>query len=194
MILSELLKERSAGNCELCKAATPLEMYEVEPQLGSYADSSIMLCAKCRAQIEKKEEPEASHWSVCLPETIWSEVPGVKIVTWRLLNRFRNESWAQDALDMMYLEDDQLACAKATGDHENDNVVELHRDSNGALLQNGDSVVLTKTLDVKGANMSAKVGTVVKNIKLVHDNVEQIEAKVDGQTIIILTKYLRRQG
>jgi len=56
----------------------------------------------------------------------------------------------------------------------------------------GDTVVLTKTLDVKGSSLSAKLGTVVKNIRLVPDNTGQIEGKVEGQTIVILTKYLRK--
>jgi uncharacterized Zn ribbon protein len=34
----------------------------------------------------------------------------------------------------------------------------------------------------------------VKNIRLVPDNTEQIEGKIEGQTIVILTKYLRKQG
>jgi protein PhnA len=33
---------------------------------------------------------------------------------------------------------------------------------------------------------------VVKNIRLVADNTEQIEGKIEGQTIVILTKYLRK--
>jgi len=59
-------------------------------------------------------------------------------------------------------------------------------------LQNGDTVVLIKSLDVKGSSVNARLGTVVKNIRLVHDNVEQIEGKVEGQTIVVLTKYLRK--
>jgi protein PhnA len=54
------------------------------------------------------------------------------------------------------------------------------------------SKLISKTLDVKGSTISAKLGTVVKNIRLVHDNIEQIEGKVEGQTIVILTKYLRK--
>jgi protein PhnA len=47
-------------------------------------------------------------------------------------------------------------------------------------------------LDVKGSSIKAPLGTVVKNIKLVKDNFEQIEGKIEGQTIVILTKYLRK--
>ena len=97
-------------------------------------------------------------------------------------------------LDMMYLTDETLAWAKASGDHDNDDAVELHKDSNGALLQNGDTVILTKSLDVKGSTLNAKMGTVVKNIRLVEDNTEQIEGKIEGQVIVILTKYVRKQN
>ena len=57
----------------------------------------------------------------------------------------------------------------------------------------GDSVVLIKSLDVKGSTLTAKLGTVVKNIRIVEDNTEQIEGKVEGQQIVILTKYVRKQ-
>jgi protein PhnA len=94
----------------------------------------------------------------------------------------------------MYLDDERLAWAKASGDHENDAAVELHKDSNGHQLQNGDTVVLTKSLDVKGSTLNAKMGTVVRNIRLVEDNTEQIEGRIEGQLIVILTKYVRRQS
>jgi protein PhnA len=60
-----------------------------------------------------------------------------------------------------------------------------HRDSNGVILEVGDSVVLIKDLKVKGSSMVAKQGTAVRNIRLDHDNAEFIEGKVDGQTIVI---------
>jgi len=95
---------------------------------------------------------------------------------------------------MMYMDDEKLAWAKATGDHDNDGSVDLHKDCNGQLLQTGDTVVLTKSLDVKGSSLNAKMGTVVKNIRLVPDNTEQIEGKIEGQLIVILTKYVRKQN
>jgi protein PhnA len=80
------------------------------------------------------------------------------------------------------------------GDHENDSSVSLHKDGNGVLLQNGDTVILTKSLDVKGSTANAKVGTIVRNIHLVKDNTEQIEGRIEGQMIVILTKYVKRQA
>ncbi|MBS1593449.1 MAG: PhnA domain-containing protein [Bacteroidetes bacterium] len=191
MSVEKMLHERSSGQCELCKSTTDLSLYEVPPHSDGTVDDTLLICGKCSRQLNKKEETDQTHWQ-CLNESMWSEVPAVQVVSWRMLNRLRNESWASEALDMMYLDDQTLAWAKATGDHENSTEVQLHRDSNGNLLENGDNVVLIKTLDVKGSTISAKLGTVVKGIRLVADNHEQIEGKVDGQTIVILTKYLRK--
>jgi protein PhnA len=192
MKLEEVIRQRSENKCELCKSDDRLTVYEIPPQSGSTADNCIVVCAKCLAQIEKKEELDNAHWA-CLTESMWSEIQGVQVVAWRMLNRLRNESWAADNLDMLYLDEELLALAKATGDHENDATVDLHKDSNGHVLQSGDSVVLIKSLDVKGSTLNAKMGTVVKNIRLVENNTEQIEGKIEGQLIVILTKYVRKQ-
>lgn len=103
------------------------------------------------------------------------------------------KSWAMENLDMMYLTNENLEWAKKTGDHENDGTVELHRDCNGHQLLQGDSVVLIKSLDVKGSTLTARVGTVVKNIRLVEQNTEQIEGRVENQLIVILSKFVRNQ-
>lgn len=188
----ELLAKRSGNKCELCEATEGLKVYEVPPATGNM-DDAILLCPKCLAQIEKKEELDSAHWQ-CLATSMWNEVPAVQVMAWRMLNRLRNESWAAEQLDMLYLDNEKLNWAKASGDHENDSSVELHRDCYSAILQNGDNVVLTKSLDVKGSTVNAKVGTVVRNIRLVPDNKEQIEGRIEGQQIVILTKYLRKQG
>jgi protein PhnA len=47
-------------------------------------------------------------------------------------------------------------------------------------------------LEVKGSQVKANVGVAVRNIRLVHDNIEQIEGKVDGQQIVILTKFVKK--
>ena len=187
------LKQRSGNKCELCEASANLSIYEVPPTASNISDNEILVCDKCLAQIEKKEELDSAHWQ-CLTTSMWSEAPAVQIVSWRMLNRLRHESWAAENLDMMYLDDEMLARAKATGDHESDGSVDLHRDSNGHVLENGDSVVLIKSLDVKGSTVNARLGTVVKNIRLDPNDTNYIEGKIDGQTIVILTKYLRKQG
>jgi protein PhnA len=192
MKVEEQLAIRSGHKCELCKRADNLKVFEVPPLLGLSADTSIMICPKCMAQIEKKEELDSQHWH-CLTESMWNEAPAVQVTAWRMLNRLRNESWATENLDMLYLSEENLAWAKTTGDHENDASVDLHKDCNGHQLLNGDSVVLIKSLDVKGSSLNAKMGTVVKNIRLVEENTQQVEGRVEGQQIVILTKYVRKQ-
>lgn len=192
MSIEKTVQERNKGVCELSGEQGNLNFYEVEPTSGNQPERLILVSDKALAQIEKREEPDSSYWERILPTSMWSEVPGVQVVSWRLLNRFRNESWAADALDMMYLDDETMEWAKASGDHEGDGSVVLHKDSNGNILQNGDTVTLIKDLDVKGSSITAKIGTAVRNIRLVHDNTEQIEGKVEGQSIVILTKFVKK--
>lgn len=188
-----LLQERSKGICELCAKVPGLVVYKIFPESQVYPEGGVLLCEKCNAQVEKREDIDAVHWQ-SLTETMWSEVPEVQVMAWRMLNRLKDQSWAADCLDMLYLEEEILAWAKAAGDQDDDGVVLLHRDSNGNVLNNGDTVILTKSLDVKGTALNAKMGTVVKNIRLVENNTDQIEGKIEGQMIVILTKYLRKQG
>ncbi len=193
MKLEALLLNRAGNKCELCESTDNVQLYEVQPQDNKDENTCAMLCAQCTAQVEKKTALDSRHWQ-CLTTSMWSEVPAVQCLAWRMLNRLRTESWAADNLDMLYLDDERLAWAKATGDHENDGSVDLHKDANGNILQQGDSVVLTKSLDVKGSTLNAKMGTVVKNIRLVENNTEQIEGRIEGQVIVILTKYVRKQS
>ncbi len=53
------------------------------------------------------------------------------------------------------------------------------KDSNGNLLQDGDSVTIIKDLKVKGASNALKIGTKVKNIRLVEGD-HNIDCKIDG--------------
>ncbi len=123
---------------------------------------------------------------------MWSEIPVVQVVVWRMLTRLRAEGWPQDLLDMMYLDEENLAWAKATGEGEDESDKIVHRDVNGVILQAGDSVVLIKDLKVKGSSMVAKQGSAVRRISLDNENPEYIEGKVDGQHIVIITKYVKK--
>lgn len=62
---------------------------------------------------------------------------------------------------------------------ENQNII---KDVNGNILNDGDSVTVVKDLKVKGASSSIKIGTKVKNIRLVHDSSDghDIECRIDG--------------
>ncbi len=186
------LKTRSNSCCELCSSTSELTSYAVTPfQNGGRIDDYIFVCSTCKSQIEDADKIVANHWH-CLNDSIWSETPAVQIVAWRMLNRIKNESWPQDLLEMLYLDEETLAWAKSTGDREDLEDVEYHKDSNGVHLESGDTITLIKDLHVKGGGFKAKRGTAVRNIRLVHDNPNQIEGKVDRQTIVILTQYTKK--
>ena len=116
----------------------------------------------------------------------------ILILEVRYAQRLRHEGWPKDLLDMMYLDEEALALARATGEHEDEANKIIHRDVNGVVLEAGDSVVLIKDLKVKGSSMVAKQGTAVRNMRLDHGNAEFIEGKVDGQQIVIITKYVKK--
>ena len=129
--------------------------------------------------------------------SMWSEVPAVQVLAWRKLNELRTEPWAAEALDMLYLEPEVQAWAEAGGDggaHDGAQVPEVvHRDSNGTVLAQGDTVTLIKDLPVKGAGFTAKRGTAVRGISLVADNPAHIEGRVEGQRIVILTEFVKKR-
>lgn len=84
-----------------------------------------------------------------------------------------------------YKDGDNLVCPECG--HEwstrdgatTDDDVLVVRDANGAILQDGDTVIVAKDLKVKGASSVVKVGTRVKNIRLV-DGDHNIDCKIPG--------------
>jgi len=64
-------------------------------------------------------------------------------------------------------------------------------DVNGNTLHDGDSVKLTKDLKVKGAGITLKRGTVVKNIR-VTDSSEEIDCKIKKTSIVLRTEFVQK--
>ncbi|MBP3889112.1 MAG: alkylphosphonate utilization protein [Cellulosilyticum sp.] len=64
-----------------------------------------------------------------------------------------------------------------TESHDED--VKVYKDCNGNILQDGDSVTVIKDLKVKGSSLVIKIGTKVKNIRLI-DGDHDIDCKIDG--------------
>lgn len=191
MSLAREVQKRSGNSCELCGATENLLIYGVPPNHENSLEKSIHTCATCNSQIENPDAMDPNHWR-CLNDSMWSEVKAVQIVAWRMLHRLKKEGWPQDLLDMMYFDEDDLAWASATGEDVDQDSLIKHLDVNGVQLQTGDSVVLIKDLNVKGAGFVAKRGTPVRNITLSHDNAEHIEGRVNGQHIVIITKYVKK--
>lgn len=192
MSTEKALHARSESKCELCGATDNLCVYEIPPNSTSSADDSVLLCSTCLDQIEDSTKVDINHWR-CLNDSMWSQVPAVQVIAWRMLTRLSSEGWPQELLDMLYLDDETLIWAKSNGDGSNEDAVK-HKDSNGAILEAGDTVTLIKDLNVKGANFTAKRGTAVRGISLVPNNPAQIEGRVNGQQIVILTQFVKKSG
>lgn len=190
-IEGELL-ERGEAKCELCKAPNNLSVYNVPPRMGASVEECVLVCETCLDQIENPDKIVANHWR-CLNEAMWNQEPAVQVVVWRMLNKLRSEGWPQDLLDMLYLEEETSAWAQALEEDVVDDSIN-HLDSNGSVLNSGDTVVLIKDLNVKGAGFTAKRGTAVRGISLVADNPDHIEGRVSGQQIVILTKFVKKSA
>ena len=191
MSIEEELHVRSESKCELCCATDNLGVYEVPPGSNGSADESVLICGTCREQIENPEKVDVHRWR-CLNDSMWSQVPAVQVMVWRMLKCLSSEGWPQELLDTLYLDENTQAWAEATGEGKSDEVTVKHVDSNGAVLNAGDAVTLIKDLPVKGASFTAKRGTVVRGISLVADNPEHIEGRVSGHHIVILTKFIKK--
>jgi len=163
----------------------------VPPVSTGGIDGSLLACETCVGQIENPETTNANHWR-CLNDSMWSEHETVKVVAWRMLSRLKAEGWSQDLLDMMYLEEDTLKWAKETGEDEEESEKIIHRDVNGVILENGDSVVLIKDLKVKGSSIVAKQGTAVRRISVDRENAEFIEGKVGPTQVVLVTKFVKK--
>ena len=188
--LEEKLRERSGAKCELCESTENLNVYELPPVISANVDNSILVCAHCLEQINDNSRLDINHWH-CLNASMWSEFVSVQIMAYRMLHLLKNEAWASDLLEQMYLDDEALEFAKkGIVDSENSSKT---KDSNGTELKNGDSVTIIKDLVVKGAGFTAKRGTLVKKIMLT-ENPEHIEGKVNGTQIVLLSKYLKKMS
>jgi protein PhnA len=183
------LHTRSGSACELCTNSDNLHAYPIPPNSDDSPEQSLLICDICEDQINNPEKIDANHWR-CLNDSMWSQIPAVQVMAWRMLTRLSAEGWPQDLLDMLCLDDESLLWAQSDSNDNGDSVV--HQDSNGAILVSGDTVTLIKDLDVKGTSFTAKRGTAVRNISLVSSNEEHIEGRVNGTKIVILTKFVKR--
>jgi protein PhnA len=159
--------------CDLCNSDVNVSEYKVAPK-----DEYVNLCEVCKSQIENDNLDE-NHFN-CLNDSMWSEKTAVKVLSYRLLKKLQRS----DLLDMMYLDEDELAWA----DYEE----EVLKDSNGNILKDGDSVTVIKDLDVKGAGKTIKRGTNVKNIRMC-DVAGHVSCKVDGiGSVYLKTEFLKK--
>ena len=88
-------------------------------------------------------------------------------------------------LENTYFDGEQYVCPDCThewsltDDTESTESERVIKDANGQILRDGDTVTVIKDLKVKGSSSVVKVGTKVKNIRLV-DGDHDIDCKIDG--------------
>ncbi len=182
---SQELLERSDNACELCSNTAGLHAHSVAPHLDEHPDHQVLICETCETELQA-DPLNGQHW-MCLQGSAWSGFAPVQVMAYRLLSRL-SEPWALDLREQLYLEEETLEWAK-DGLPDADAVATV--DSNGATLADGDSVTLIKDLNVKGGGFTAKRGTLVKGIRLT-DNPLHIEGRVNKQTIVLVTAYLKK--
>jgi protein PhnA len=174
--MADVLK-RAAGLCELCGEAGELSERPVPPDTACVA-----VCERCTQALAG--ELDANDWHG-LHGSAWSEVPAVQVLTYRILRRL-NVEWSNDLSEQMGLDGSLLAWAKDVAEARGQTV-----DSHGTVLQDGDSVTLIKDLPVKGANFTAKRGTLVKGIRL-GDDPGLVEGRVNKTSIFLKTEFLKK--
>lgn len=105
----------------------------------------------------------------------------------------------QCGLDNTYVDGDNHVCADCGhewpvgGSAAAGDAGMVVRDSNGNLLANGDSVVVIKDLKVKGSSIPLKQGTLIRNIRLVDGDAENIEGHSDKiKGLVLKTCFLKK--
>ena len=104
------LARRSKSKCELTGASgVPLHTYEIPPVTSDPKLSRcIMICEDAIDQIKQPELIVADQWRN-LGELIWSDIPAVQIMAYRILQHLaKQENWARDMLEEAYIDDEIL--------------------------------------------------------------------------------------
>lgn len=78
-----------------------------------------------------------------------------------------------------YEQGDFIVCPICAHEFKEEELNKVFKDAYGNVLSNGDTITLIKDLKVKGSSSTLKIGTKVKNIRLV-DGDHDIECKIDG--------------
>lgn len=186
MSISQTLKNRNQGLCELCNENEATVEYLVNGPGHTEDEPSnqVAICITCLNEMNNKKA--GFHWR-CIEGSIWSPEKSVQALSYRIGYFLKDEEWANNLINAVDLDENTIQWAVSVYEK-----ADVHTDAYGNVLANGDNVVLIQALDVKGTNFTASKGTVVKKIKLVHDNAAHIEGKINDQTIVILTKYVKK--
>lgn len=109
------LARRAKSKCELTGAAgVPLRPYEVPP-IATEPDPArtLLLSEECHEALKRPEKMAGRGWQ-CLAEVVWSEMPAVQVVAWRMLHALaKREDWARDVIEELFLDPEVEEWAKS---------------------------------------------------------------------------------
>ena len=115
-LLGKDLARRAKSKCEITgQGGVPLRPYEVlpvatEPDL----DRTLLVCEGVHAVLEKPSTLAGRSWQSSLSEIVWSDMPAVQVVAWRMLNHLaKKEDWARDVIEEVFLDEDVEEWARA---------------------------------------------------------------------------------
>ena len=113
--LGKDLARRAKSKCELTGVSgIPLRPYEVPP-VGEYPDieRTLLISEACHEVLERPDRLKGREWQ-CLAEVVWSEMPAVQVVAWRMLKELaKREDWAREAIEEIFLDEEVEAWARS---------------------------------------------------------------------------------
>jgi protein PhnA len=112
--LGKDLARRAKSKCELTGAAgVPLRPYEVPPVSAEPdMERTLLLCEACHEVLEQPKRLAGRAWQG-LAEVVWSEMPAVQVVAWRmLLCLAKREDWAREVVEEVFLDPEVEAWAE----------------------------------------------------------------------------------
>ena len=113
--LGKDLARRAKSKCELTGAAgVPLRPYEVPPVADEPdIERTLLVSEACHEMLEYPKRLQGREWQ-CLAEIVWSEMPAVQVVAWRMLNELaKREDWAREVIEEVFLDEEVEAWAKS---------------------------------------------------------------------------------
>ena len=113
--LGKDLARRAKSKCELTGASgVPLRAYEVPPVSDEPdIERTLLISEACHEVLEKPDRLKGREWQ-CLAEIVWSEMPAVQVVAWRMLHCLaKREDWAREVIAEVFLDEEVEAWAKS---------------------------------------------------------------------------------
>ena len=113
--LGKDLARRAKSKCELTGAAgVPLRPYEVPPVADEPdIERTLLVSEACHEMLEYPRRLKGREWQ-CLAEIVWSEMPAVQVVAWRMLHELaKREDWAREVIEEVFLDEEVEAWAKS---------------------------------------------------------------------------------